>query len=155
MNDLTKLLADQSFFRDITAKDLELLAGCASNTVFKAGDMLFQEGQAADTFFLIRYGRVGIEVFAPTAGPVTIQTLGEGEVVGWSWLFPPYRWQHDARALDLTRALAFDGACLRGKCDEDPRLGYELMKRFSRIIADRLNSARLQLLDVYGAPTHA
>lgn len=155
MNDLTQLLADQPFFRGIAPKDLELLAGCASNAVFKAGEMLFQEGQAADTFYLIRYGRVGIEVFAPASGPVTIQTLGEGEVVGWSWLFPPYRWQHDARALDLTRTLAFDGACLRGKCDEDPRLGYELMKRFSRLIADRLNSARLQILDVYGAPEHA
>lgn len=155
MNDLTKLLAEQAFFRDIAPKDLELLAGCASNAAFREGEMLFQEGQAADTFFLIRYGRVGIEVFTPSAGPVTIQTLGEGEVVGWSWLFPPYRWQHDARALDLTRALAFDGACLRGKCDEDPRLGYELMKRFSHVIADRLNNARLQLLDVYGAPVHA
>ena len=155
MNDLSKLLAQQTFFRGIDPKDLELLAGCASNAVFREGEMLFQEGQAADTFYLIRYGRVGIEVFTPSSGPVTIQTLSEGEVVGWSWLFPPYRWQHDARALDLTRTLAFDGACLRGKCDEDPRLGYELMKRFSRVIADRLNNARLQLLDVYGAPVHA
>jgi len=155
MNDLTKLLAELTFFRGIDPKNLALLAGCASNAVFREGEMLFQEGQAADTFYLIRYGRVGIEVFTPASGPVTIQTLSEGEVVGWSWLFPPYRWQHDARALDLTRTLAFDGACLRGKCDEDPRLGYELMKRFSHVIADRLNNARLQLLDVYGAPVHA
>ena len=155
IHDLSSLLADQPFFTGISQGDLELLAGCASNAVFKRGETLFEEGQPADTFYLIRYGRVAVEIYAPQAGAITIQTLGEGDVVGWSWLFPPYRWQHDARALDLTRTLAFDGACLRGKCDEDPKLGYELMKRFSRIMIDRLNAARLQILDVYGEPVHA
>ena len=73
------------------------------------------------------------------------------DVLGWSWLIPPYRWRFDARAIDLTRAIALDGKCLRGKCDQDPRLGYELLKRVAAIMAERLHATRLQMLDVYGA----
>ncbi len=79
-----------------------------------------------------------------------ISTLGEGAVVGWSWLFPPHRWSFDARALEQVRAVAFDGGCLRGKCDADHELGYELMRRFAAVMLERLQATRLQLLDVYG-----
>jgi hypothetical protein len=79
-----------------------------------------------------------------------ITTLGAGELVGWSWLFPPYRWHFDARATELTRTIAFDGACLRDKCEQDHDLGYELMRRFASLMLDRLQATRLQLLDVYG-----
>ncbi len=78
------------------------------------------------------------------------QTVAEGDVLGWSWLFPPYRWVFDAQALELTRALVFDGTCLRGKCEDDHNLGYELMKRFAHVVVQRLQATRLQLLDVYG-----
>ena len=81
---------------------------------------------------------------------MTIDTIQEGEVLGWSWLFPPYRWHFDARALQLTRAVAFDGKCLRDKCDRDHDLGYEMVRRFAEVITQRLQSARLQLLDLYG-----
>jgi CRP/FNR family transcriptional regulator, cyclic AMP receptor protein len=81
---------------------------------------------------------------------LTIQTLGVGEVLGWSWLFPPYRWLFDARTIELTRAIALDGKCLRAKCDEDHHLGYEMVKRFAQVIIERLQASRLQLLDVYG-----
>jgi hypothetical protein len=81
---------------------------------------------------------------------VVIGTLEAGEVLGWSWLFAPYHWHFDARAVGVVRATAFDGACLRGKCDDDPRLGYELMRRFAAVMIDRLQWTRLQLLDVYG-----
>jgi CRP/FNR family cyclic AMP-dependent transcriptional regulator len=80
-----------------------------------------------------------------------LQTLEPGEIVGWSWLFPPYRWNFDVRALEPLGAIAFDGACLRGKCDRDPALGYTLMKRFARVLSERLGAARLQLLDLYGS----
>ena len=83
--------------------------------------------------------------------PITVQTIREGEILGWSWLIPPYRWRFDAKAADLTRAIALDGKCLRTKSEEDHDLGYELMKRFAGIIVERLESARLQLLDVYKA----
>jgi CRP-like cAMP-binding protein len=78
-----------------------------------------------------------------------VQTVGEGEILGWSWLFAPYRWHFDARAQQPTRALAFDGKCLRGKCDEDHDLGYAIYTRFMRIATDRLQATLLQLLDLY------
>jgi CRP-like cAMP-binding protein len=84
---------------------------------------------------------------------VTIETINEGEVLGWSWLFPPYKRQYDARAIVLTRAIAFDGKCLRGKCDQDQQLGYELMRRFAQVMVDRLRAARVQMLDIYGHST--
>jgi CRP/FNR family cyclic AMP-dependent transcriptional regulator len=86
----------------------------------------------------------------PSRGAVTLQTLGEGDLLGWSWLFPPYIWQFDARAQEDVRATAFDGACLRTKCDADPALGYDLMKRLARLVSSRLEATRRQLLDVYG-----
>ncbi|BBM70920.1 cyclic nucleotide-binding domain-containing protein [Rhodothermus marinus] len=157
---LKDLLAEHPFFQGLEEPYLELIAGCARNVRFNAGSYIFREGEPATEFFLIRYGRVSIEVHLPERGTVTIQTLGEGDVLGWSWLVPPYRNQFDARALTLVRALAFDGACIRNKCAEDPRLGYEIFSRFARIIAERLQATRLQLLDMYGAaprrqPLHA
>ena len=97
-----------------------------------------------------RRGRVALEVAAPGARAMIIETLEEGDVVGWSWLFPPHRWSFDARAVGPVRAVAFDGACLRGKCEDDKALGYELMRRFAGVMLDRLQATRLQLLDVYG-----
>jgi CRP-like cAMP-binding protein len=129
---------------------LKIVVGCASNVKFDQGEFVFREGGDADKFYLIRHGRIALEVFTTNKGPVTLQTLGEGEVVGWSWLIPPYHWHFDARAVELTRALALDGKCLRGKCDDDHSLGYELMKRFTHIMEERLQAARLQLLDLYG-----
>ena len=79
-----------------------------------------------------------------------IRSREAGEILGWSWLVPPYRWHFDARAVELTRAIALDGKCLREKCEEDHDLGYEVMRRFVVIIAQRLEETRLQLLDVYG-----
>lgn len=155
MTNLEPLLAEHPFFAGLAPEHIRLIAGCASNVRFDAGEHICREGTKADRFYLVRFGRVALETFAPGRGNLTIQTLGEGEVLGWAWLFPPYHWHYDARALDLTRALAFDGACLRGKCDEDPRLGYDLMKRFAQVIVERLRSTRLQLLDVYGDAVHA
>jgi CRP-like cAMP-binding protein len=99
---------------------------------------------------VIRHGSVAIELYSPPRGGVTIETLAPGEVLGWSWLLPPYRWHFDARALSQVRVTAFDGACLRRKCEEDPALGYELMQRFAQVMLERLQWTRLRLLDVYG-----
>jgi hypothetical protein len=92
---------------------------------------------------------VALEYHAPQ-GTVTIMTAKGGDVLGFSWLLPPYRWMSDGRALELTRAIAFDGECLRGKCEEDPRLGYDLMQRVAKVMVQRLKSARVQILDIYG-----
>lgn len=151
MKTLDALVAESPVFEGLDQPSLELIAGCGQNAVFEAGDYLFREGDQADTFYLVRHGRVMLETFVPGRGAVVIETVDEGEVVGWSWLFPPYRQHFDARALDLVRAIAFDGACLRGKCAEDSKLGYELMLRFSQVLVDRLEVTRLRLLEMHGS----
>jgi len=150
MEDLGRILRDHPFTAGLDEKQIASLAGCASSVVFQAGQFIFPEGDDADAIYFIRQGKVVIETYAPHKGPITIQTRGAGEVTGWSWMVPPYKWHFDARALELTRALALDGKCLRDKCEKDHDLGYALMKRFSTVIAQRLEATRLQLLDIYG-----
>jgi CRP/FNR family transcriptional regulator, cyclic AMP receptor protein len=150
MQTLDELIAAAPVFAGLPTAHLDLIAGCGANEHFAAGAQLFREGDQADRFFLIREGAVALEVDAPGRGAVVIETLHRGDVVGWSWLFEPYRWQFDGRTSEPTRVVAFDGACLRGKCEADHELGYELMKRFAASITERLQATRLQLLDVYG-----
>ena len=150
MQTLEELIAAAPLFAGLRADHLALIAGCGANDRFDAGAELFHEGGQADRFFLIRAGSVALELEAPGRGTLVIETLQAGEVVGWSWLFEPYRWQFDARATLPTRVVAFDGVCLRGKCDADHELGYQLMRRFAVSITERLQATRLQLLDVYG-----
>ncbi|HSL25649.1 MAG TPA: cyclic nucleotide-binding domain-containing protein [Acidimicrobiia bacterium] len=147
---IDQLLRTHPFFKDLDPGYLELVAGCGKNMVFETGDYLCREGDPADLFFIVRRGRVAIEVHLPARGSLVIDTAGEADVVGASWLFPPYRWQFDARALEPVGVVALDGACLRDKCEEDTRLGYQLMKRFAEILVERLESARLRLIDLYG-----
>jgi CRP-like cAMP-binding protein len=144
------LLPEVPVFAGMAARPLALVAGCAVNRTFGDGDYLLREGEPAATFYVVRRGAVAIETFVPQRGPLVIETLHDGDVVGWSWLVPPYRTQFDARALGTTRTIAFDGACLRGKCDDDAALGYDLLRRFSALIAERLQATRLRLIDVYG-----
>ncbi|MDH3602829.1 MAG: cyclic nucleotide-binding domain-containing protein [Candidatus Tectomicrobia bacterium] len=148
---LEPIISQHRFFQDLEPAYLRFIVECAANVRFKAEEFLFHEGEAANQFYLIRHGRVALQIFIPGRGPTTLVTIEAGEVLGWSWLFPPYRWHFDARAVELTRAIAFEGQCLRDKCDADPKLGYVLMQRFSRIMTQRLQAARLQLVDMYGA----
>jgi CRP/FNR family transcriptional regulator, cyclic AMP receptor protein len=150
MHNLEPILAGHPFFRGLATPDLQLLVSCAANVSFDANQMISREGEEANNFYLIREGKVTLEVFVPERGSVIIQTLGAGEVLGWSWLIPPYRWRFDTRAIEKTRAIALDGRCLRKKFEENPRLGYELLKRVAGVFAERLLTTRLQLLDVYG-----
>ena len=150
MKTIETLLGEVPLFRGLQPEELALLAGCASNVQFDVGTVLFREGDPADVFYAVRHGTVALELFVPARGAVTIETLDAGEVLGWSWLFPPYRWHFDARALTAMRATAFDAACLRGKCEQDPKLGYDLMSRFAQVLIERLQWTRLRLLDVYG-----
>jgi CRP/FNR family transcriptional regulator, cyclic AMP receptor protein len=150
METIETVLRGAPVFEGMPPDELSLVAGCASNVRFDQGAVLFREGDPADTFFLVRHGTVALELFVPARGSAVIETIEAGEVIGWSWLFPPYRWHFDARALTQVRATAFDGACLRGKCEEDSGLGYDLMSRFAQILIERLQWTRLRLLDVYG-----
>ena len=153
METLKRILEEHPFFEGLEQAHLELITGCAANAVFKEGTIIFREGDDADRFYVIRDGRVALDLHAPARDAIIIDTVEQGEILGASWLFPPYRWNFDARVLRDVRALSLDGKCLRGKCEEDPRLGYELMKRFALIVAERLQATRLRLLDIYGSPS--
>jgi CRP/FNR family transcriptional regulator, cyclic AMP receptor protein len=150
MENLGSILKQQSFFQGLEDSYIEFIVSCATNAVFKAGEFLFREGQEANYFFLIREGTVNLEIYSTQKGPITVQTLGEGEIVGWSWIISPYQWRFDARAVDATRLIALDGKCLRDKCNKDPKLGYDLLKRFAPIIEQRLVATKIRLLDLYG-----
>ena len=150
MKTVTQLLGEAQFFDGLRAETIELVSGCASNVQFDPGTTIFREGERADAFYLLRQGSVALETYVPARGSVMIETIEAGDVLGWSWLFPPYRWHFDASALTAVRATAFDGKCLRGKCAADPALGYELVSRFAQTLIERLQWTRLRLLDVYG-----
>jgi CRP/FNR family transcriptional regulator, cyclic AMP receptor protein len=152
MAGLEQILREQPFFADFPAEQSSLVAGCARNHRFEAGQYLFREGEPADEFFLIRQGRVAIEIVAPGQSPIVFSTLGVGDIAGATWIVPPYRWIFDARAIELTRALGIDAACLRGKCEADHDLGYEMTKRFLTVLGRQLQATTLQILDVYGKP---
>jgi CRP-like cAMP-binding protein len=156
MRTIDQLIADAQVFAGLLPAQLELIGGCAWNEHVEAGTPLMREGDAADRFFLIRRGAVALEIHAPGRGALVIETLHDGDVVGWSWLFAPYRWQLDGRAVKSSELVTFDGACLRDKCEADHELGYQLMRRFASDLVDRLQATRFQLLDVYGhAPSPA
>jgi CRP-like cAMP-binding protein len=144
------LLAEHPFLADLPDADLDLIAACGRNVHFAADEVIFEEGADADVFFVVRRGRVALSVHSPQGGALTIATIGDGDVLGWSWLFPPYRWHFDAHATTATSAVALDGACLRAKCEDDAALGYRLMQRFAGLVQQRLQETRLQLLDLYG-----
>ena len=150
MDTLEDELRNHPFLANLAPAYLTLLAGCAANVHFPAGTFLFREGTPADQCFLLRKGKVALEIAAGGRGPLIIQTVPAGEVTGFSWLLEPHLWQFDGRVIEPVSAVALDGRCLRGKCEDDPRLGFELMRRFATLATGRLQSARLRLLDVYG-----
>jgi CRP/FNR family transcriptional regulator, cyclic AMP receptor protein len=151
MEDLERLLREHRFLEGMDDRYLRFLTGCAANVRMAAGEYLFKEGASADACYLIRAGRVALEVHVPGRGTTMIETIEEGEVLGWSWLYPPYRWAFDARAVQPVRAITLDGNCLRDKCEADHDLGYELLKRFLRQVERRIERTRMQMLDLYRA----
>ncbi len=150
MENLKRVIQEHPFAKGLNEGHLDLIAGCALNVRYNAGDFIFHEGDEANHFYLIRHGKVALETSVPGRPPLTIQTLCDGDILGWSWLIPPYFWLYDVRVIELTRAIALDGKCLRKKCEDDHDLGYELLKSFSKIMEEGLQATRLQLLDVYG-----
>ena len=149
MESLEPYLREHPFCKGMKPEHVALMVGCASNVRFNEGEYLDREGDRADKFWILRHGRVAIEIFNPASGPICIQTVGEGEVVGWSWLFPPYIGHFDSRALEVTRAIALDGVCLRNKCEQDHELALDLYKRFVSVMEQRIEASRMQLLDLY------
>lgn len=150
MTAIDRILFEHPFFRSMPSYMLEILGGCASHVHFKPGQNILREGEDADRFYLIGEGKVTLDLFVPGRGRVTVQTIAAGEVLGWSWLFPPYHWHFDAHALEETSGVVIDALALRSMYETDHELGYELMKRFACLIMQRLHATRLQMLDLYG-----
>ncbi|MES1248798.1 MAG: cyclic nucleotide-binding domain-containing protein [Actinomycetota bacterium] len=153
MQTIDEVLEEIPFFGGLKHEDLELIAGCGSNVHFEDGETLFREGGPADTFLLIRHGSVSLSCYAPPKGSVILDTVGPGDILGWSWLFPPHRWHFDAKAVGVVRATQFDAVCLRTKIEQDPRFGYELMRRFTQVLLQRLQWTRMRLIDMYADHT--
>ena len=154
MKTLDAIIAESPVFAGLKQEQLEFIIGCAQNVHFDEGQKIASAGDPADTFYLIRMGEVALDLDVPNRKSMRIDTVEAGQVVGWSWLIPPNEWKYDVTATELVRAVAFDGACLREKCDSDPELGYALLSRFAQVLVGRLQSTRLRLLDIYGADTH-
>lgn len=144
-------IADFALVAGLAAPQRRDIAACATAMTIPAGTDIFTEGDAADACWLIRSGRV-VLVSEELSGPVVLQTLGGGDLLGWSWLVPPYRWRFGARAADLVEAFRLDGERLRSMIDGDASLGYALALTMLQVVADRLSSTRARLLDVYGNP---
>jgi CRP-like cAMP-binding protein len=149
MRTVDELLGDFAALEGLPPEHRATMAGCARLRVYYPDERLLREGDAADEFFLIRRGAVAVETEVPGRGAVTLETLRAGEILGWSWLVPPYRSAFAARALDAVHVIALDGACLRSKCEQDPALGYDLLKVVATVFVRRLEETRMRLLDLY------
>jgi CRP-like cAMP-binding protein len=141
------LLVRHPLFSDFPPEYLGVLVETASEKAVESGQVIFREGDDALGFFLIVEGSVSLEAFSLQHGPMTVQTLEQGDVFGWSVLVPPHRWRLDARAASNGRLLVLDGPALRERCEQNPGLGYELLRRFAMLLEQRLQAVRQQLIE--------
>ena len=148
-------LSTHAFFSGLNEEYIELLSEFATQKHFAEGHVLFQQGKLADKFYLVREGKVSVQVPALVGPVLELQILGENEMLGWSWLIPPYRWNFLARAVEDTEVIEFDGAAILAKCEQDPKFGYELFKRFTALMSERLNASRQKMMDQYNPPGFA
>jgi len=146
MKDSTMAPCQHPFLHGMDERQVQVLLQSATEEQFHAGQIIFREGDPANRFYLIESGSVAVEAAAATCGVVRVQTLSAGDVLGWSWLFPPFAWHFQARALERTRALCCDGALLLVNAEEHPLFGYALMKRIAQILIQRLQSTRNRLV---------
>ena len=147
--EIPHVLAEHALFEGLDQLQMAAVCRLAEERHFAKDRPILREGGAAQHFFVIRTGRAALEVSRPGKAAVTLQTLGPGEVLGWSWLVPPFTWHFDARALDEVQTIAFDAVGLRALMDQDHDLGYRLARHFLTLTTGRLQAARVQLLDLY------
>jgi CRP/FNR family cyclic AMP-dependent transcriptional regulator len=146
---LATRVALHPFLAGMDRAQLALLTDCAMATHFIQGDAILQEGEFANRFYLIESGQVVLESSAGASEPLILERIGPGDLLGWSWMFPPHTWQFTARALEPTTAIFFYGTILREHCENDHSLGYELLKRMSAVMVKRLQAARRQMLALH------
>lgn len=144
-----EIILAHPFFKGINPRYVHLLTDCASFVRFGVGEDIFREGQDADRFYLLHQGRVSLDTFVPRAGSTTIQTIGPGEALGWSWLYPPYQWQFSARVVDPVQAVSFNALSLREKAEENHGFGYDLAMRVGHVMLVRLQATRRRLVEFY------
>ena len=149
---IEKILKDFHFFEGMGPKHLKKVVSLAKQVTFEAGTQIFQQGETADHFYLLTDGRAAIELYSPDRGGLLMETLEGGDILGWSWLVPPHQWRFNAQAVVQTHAVAIDGVSLRKLCKKDCVLGYAVLEKFLPIVTDRLEAARIRLLDLYGLP---
>ena len=145
-------LAAHPFLHGMPTDHLGLLADAACDVSFPARHRLFEDGGYATRFWLIRAGHVALDLDVPGEGPVVIENIGMGELLGWSWLFPPYKWAFGAVAATAVGAFEFDAPAVRDLCAGDPGLGYEFNQRVTRVLAKRLRATRIRLIASSGHP---
>jgi CRP-like cAMP-binding protein len=143
------VLGSQPFLRGMAPQQIAALAECCAHVTVPAGQRLFEEGAMAKQFWIIDAGQVQLDASVPGRGRVKIETLGRNDVLGLSWMLPPYQWRYGAVTPAGMQAFAFDAAAVRAACDADPVLGYELSRRFSAVVVRRLQATRARLLEAY------
>ena len=146
MKTLNESITEHAFFLGMKPEHVAVLTEGAKTAKFKAGDVLFRVNEPANQFYLIESGKVSLEAHEPADGTMPIQTLGAGEVLGWSWLFPPFLWHFQARAVEPTNAIILSGAHLLVCAERNHDFGYELMKRMAQVVIHRLQATRKRLL---------
>lgn len=142
-------LRDHSFTKQLAPHYADLLSHYARECTIAPGGYLWRQGDTSDVLYLLCSGKVALEISVPNQGPLQIESVEEDEILGWSWLMPPARWNFDGRAITEVCALRFEGSCLREMCECDKLLGYQVFKAFAEATAKRLHSARLRLLDFF------
>ena len=150
MDTMEPILAAHPFFKGLEPRYLNLILECASRETFTPGQFLCRDNEEARKFYVIHHGQVSVEIYRDRRGPVTLQTLQGGEVLGWLWFDKPYHWHLDARAQSLTRVISLDVGCLMQKCNGDHKFGYELMRRYAHYLAVQFRVTKAQLADFYG-----
>jgi CRP-like cAMP-binding protein len=145
-------LGDHAFLRGMPEDAIAALAGTCRVAVAEVGHRFFDEGGMASKFWLIKTGRVALDLHVPGRSRLIIETLGPGDVLGLSWFTAPFRWQFGAVAMQKTSSFELDAAAVRAACDADPAVGYQFLRRLMLAASGRLHAARIRMLDLYGAP---
>jgi CRP/FNR family cyclic AMP-dependent transcriptional regulator len=151
----TEYLSAHEFFSELSDDILNFLCACASPCEIRKGQLLFRHGENADKFYVLRKGRISIQMPAIMGPALEIQTLGEDQVLGWSWLISPYKWNFQAKAEEDSVLLEFDGASILARCEQEPKFGYELLKKFAALMSVRLDAARQKMMDEWNPPGFA
>jgi CRP-like cAMP-binding protein len=147
---IKKHLAEHPVFKGLDEKHISAITQHAKKIHVNEGVLIFNQDTPADAFYIVLEGEVSVEIPAIYGSPINMQTLAPGDVLGWSWLFPPYKWHFDARATEDTTLVEVDGKSIREECEVDTRMGYELVLHFAAFMQQRMEAARRRVMDLYG-----